>query len=203
MGRRRGLGSTRQRHQHRHQYRHQRQRQHQHRRRPDGSRPLVTDRNWAGDLRAAVSCSVALGALLLLIDLARHALDAPRAGCWAGIALLLFVVLFPPRVRAGDGWLAVRGLLRERRVRTDVLTLVRSADGMAPRLILRDAGGRRVELDPKVLAANPLLWHLLDTGARRSMAHGFLRDGAAELRALADRIDGEAAERLLREAGLD
>ncbi|MEV0281761.1 hypothetical protein AB0I22_35980 [Streptomyces sp. NPDC050610] len=193
MGRRRELGSTR-----------------QHRGRAQRTAPpgrsggvLVTDRCWAGDLRAAVYCSGALGALLILIDLGRGGLDAARAGCWAGIALLLFVVLFPPRVRAGDGWLAVRGLLRERLVRTDVLTLVRSADGMAPRLILRDAGGRRVELDPKVLASNPLLWHLLDTGARRSAAHGFLLEGAAELRALTDRIDGEGARRLLQAAGVE
>ncbi|WP_329582571.1 hypothetical protein [Streptomyces sp. NBC_01361] len=60
-----------------------------------------------------------------------------RAGIWLTLAAAVFTVLLPPRVTAGvalgcalavcgmatlvDGWLAVDGLVRLRRVRTDAL----------------------------------------------------------------------------------
>ncbi len=116
---------------------------------------------------------------------------------------MLVAVLRPARVTAGDGWLASRGLLRERRVRTDLLTRVRHVDGVAPRIVLRDVGGGRVELDPRVLRANPLLWHQLDTGARRALDRGLLREGAAVLEALRQRVDGEGAREILRASGVE
>ncbi|MBC2874104.1 hypothetical protein H7K43_03345 [Streptomyces sp. TYQ1024] len=133
----------------------------------------------------------------------RGELDAPRACSWAALGTLLVAVLRPPRVTAGDGWLASRGLLRERRVRTDLLTRVRQSDGVAPRLVLRDVGGGRVEVDPRVLRTNPLLWHELETGARKALARGLLREGAPVLAALASRIDGDGVRGILRASGLE
>ncbi|WP_052424851.1 hypothetical protein [Streptomyces fulvoviolaceus] len=69
---------------------------------------------------------------------------------------------------AADGGLDARGLLTQRGVRTDRLVAVRMAEGAAQRLVLSDTSGGRVELDPRVLAADPLLWHRLEQGARRS-----------------------------------
>ncbi|MFH8367629.1 hypothetical protein [Streptomyces sp. NPDC018031] len=97
--------------------------------------------------------------------------------------------------------LASRGMFRERLVRTDLLTSVSRPEGVAPRLVLRDVLGHRVELDPEVLAANPLLWHELDRGARLSRRRGLLRCGAAVLAAVGDRVDGDGARRLLGTAG--
>ncbi|MEU1824402.1 hypothetical protein ABZ502_18495 [Streptomyces abikoensis] len=166
-------------------------------------RVLARDRGWRREAHSAWLCGLALGGALLLADVARGSVTWPRGGCWAVIGVTLVAVLWPPRVTAGANWLAVRGLLREHRVRTDLLTSVRRSDGMSPRLVLRDVAGNRVEFDPKVLAANPLLWHHLDTGARRARESGLLREGAMPLGALADRIDGEGARTLLRSAGLE
>ncbi|MFI1968036.1 hypothetical protein [Streptomyces cinnamoneus] len=171
--------------------------------RPPADRVLAFDRGWRREARSAWWCGTALGGALLLVDLARGGLDWPRGCAWTVLGAALVAILWPPRVTAGENWLSARGLLREQRVRTDLLTRVRRADGMAPRLILRDVGGGRVELDPRVLADNPLLWHRLDTGVRRSRASGLLRDGTAPLTALAERVDGEGARRLLKSAGLD
>ncbi|MFD0384005.1 hypothetical protein ACFQ2B_22010 [Streptomyces stramineus] len=63
--------------------------------------------------------------------------------------------------------------------------------------------GRRQGRDrPRGARRQPLLWHQLDTGARRSRESGLLREGAAHLAALAERVDGEGARRLLESAGL-
>ena len=70
---------------------------------------VVTDRRWASDLRAAVFCSAALFALIMLVDFAGGTLSAVRTGLWAGLGALLYVILHPARVSAGPGWLAVRG----------------------------------------------------------------------------------------------
>ncbi|MFF4155875.1 hypothetical protein [Streptomyces sp. NPDC001678] len=166
-------------------------------------RVLALDLGWRREARSAWLCGLGLGGALLLADVARGSVNWPRGGCWAAIGVTLVAVLWPARVTAGENWLAVRGLLRERRVRTDLLTRVRRSDGMSPRLVLRDVGGNRVEFDPKVLTANPLIWHHLDTGVRRARETGLLREGAMPLGALADRIDGEGARRLLRSAGLE
>ncbi|MFF4949962.1 hypothetical protein ACWC2K_01455 [Streptomyces chattanoogensis] len=167
-----------------------------------GGRPYAHDRTWRTELRAALCCTAGLLALMLFVDVANGALTPLRLLCWTAVALVLLAVLFPPRVTAGEHRLVCRGLLRTHRVRTDLLVVVRRSDGMAPRLVLRDALGGRVELDPKVLTANPLLWHHLDQGVRRSRSRGLLRCGAAPLQALADRIDGEGARAVFEASGL-
>ncbi len=91
-----------------------------------------------------------------------------------------------------------RGPVRTRRVHTDLLVAVRGEGGPAPRLVLRDALGGRVVLDPAVLTGNPVLWHRLDQGVRRSSERGVLHCAAAPLRTLADRIDGGGARAVFR-----
>ncbi|MFF4736524.1 hypothetical protein ACFY2W_11610 [Streptomyces sp. NPDC001262] len=177
------------------------QARHVHGRSPGAAVPAC-DRGWRREARAAWWFGLGLGAVLVLADLARGSLDWPRGGCWAALAGTLVAVLRPARITAGDDWLAARGLWREHHVRTDLLTQVHRADGVAPRLVLRDVTGGRVEVDPRVLEANPLLWHRLDTGARRARARGLLR-GATPLTDVAERVDGEGARALLRASGLD
>ncbi|MCP3819303.1 hypothetical protein NLX86_14685 [Streptomyces sp. A3M-1-3] len=162
----------------------------------------ASDDGWAADLKAAAGCATLLLALLLLIDGASGGLTAPRAVLWAALAVLLFVLLLPARVTAGEGWLASRGLLRERRVCTDRLVAVRWSDGVAQRLVLRDVDGARVEVDPRVLVANPHLWRLLDAGARSSLGRGTLLCGATALKQLSRRIDGETAQSVFKISGL-
>ncbi|MET7512541.1 hypothetical protein ABZS88_03500 [Streptomyces sp. NPDC005480] len=164
---------------------------------------VVRDRRWAADLRAAVFCALAVFCLILVIDTANGTLSAARAGLWAGLSALLHAVLHPPLVSAGPGWLAVRGVWGTRRVCTDLLTSVRHSDGVTPRLILRDALGGRVELDPKVLTDNPVVWHRLETGARRARASGLLRCGTPVVDRLAARIDGDAARAVFEASELD
>ncbi|KPC60971.1 hypothetical protein [Streptomyces chattanoogensis] len=106
------------------------------------------------------------------------------------------------RVAAGDGWLAVRGLMGERRVRTDALVSVRRCGSIAAHLVLRDEHGQWLELDLHVLDANPLIRHLLDTGGHRSMERGTLRHGEDVLRELAERSDGQEARAILHASGL-
>ncbi|MBP2402776.1 hypothetical protein [Streptomyces syringium] len=168
--------------------------------RPSAGGVLAWDRGWRREARSAWLCGLALAGVLTAIDLGRGGLDGPRGCFWAALGATLVLVLRPARITAGDGWLASSGLLRERRVRTDLLTRVRREDGMTPRLVLRDIKGGRVELAPQVLADNPLLWHHLDTGARRARERGVLVEGAGVLTALAERIDGEGARRLLSSA---
>ncbi|MFE4669201.1 hypothetical protein ACFRI7_28870 [Streptomyces sp. NPDC056716] len=165
--------------------------------------PVVHDRRWRRDLHGAVRCSAALLALLLVTDGLAGTLDAGRALLWAGLAALLFAVLLPARISAGDGWLASRTLLDTHRIHTDLLVSVRCRDGIARRLILRDALGNRLELDPRVLIANPALWYLLDTGARRSEAAGVLRCGRTALRRASARIEEETARTVFRVSDLD
>ncbi|MEV8476739.1 hypothetical protein [Streptomyces sp. NPDC051173] len=170
---------------------------------PPGGAVLAHDRNWRREARAAWYSGVALTGALTGIDLARGAFDGLRGCCWAALGALLLAVLMPQRVTAGDGWLATRGLLRERRVRTDLLTRVWRSDGITPRLVLRDVGGGRVELDPEVLVDNPLLWHHLEAGVRRARADGLLREPATPLTCVGRRVDEEVARVLLKEAGLE
>ncbi|MGW9137220.1 hypothetical protein [Streptomyces sp. NPDC055681] len=154
---------------------------------------VTYDRRWAGDLHSAIRCSAVLLSLLLLVDWGADSLTIVRGTLWAGLAVLLFVVLYPARVTAGEGWLASRGLLRERRVRTDMLVSVRWLDGISQRLRLRDAFGGRVEIKPQVLLNNPDLWHRLDEDARKSDASGSLTCGTTALRQISKRIDRETA----------
>ncbi|MGR6968082.1 hypothetical protein ACU639_00355 [Streptomyces cynarae] len=148
----------------------------------DTSGDAAHDLRWARDVKDSVRCAGALLVLLLLIDWASGRLALWRGVLWLALALLLFLVLYPARVSAGDGWLVSRRLLRERRVRTELLVSVRRLDGVSQRLLLRDALGGRVEIDPEVLVRNPWLWYRLDEGARKSAADGLLLCGETALR---------------------
>lgn len=160
------------------------------------------DRRWARDLVDSVRCAAVLLGLLLLVDRGGGSLTPWRAVLWSTLAVLLFVLLCPPRVSVGEGWLASRRLLRTRRLRTDLLVSVRCLDGIAPRLLLRDALGTRVELDPQVLVANPDLWHRLSEDARKSETLGLLTCGTTALRQVSDRIDRETAATVFKVSGL-
>ncbi|MFG2886538.1 hypothetical protein ACGFYV_30260 [Streptomyces sp. NPDC048297] len=170
--------------------------------RPNGSGAVVSDQHWAADLRTAVGCAAGLLGMLVCVDWAAGSLSWWRCALWLALALVLFLVLFPARVCAGDGWLASRRLLRGHRVRTDLLVVARPLGGVSQRLVLRDSLGARVEIDPEVLVGNPGLWYRLDEGARRSEAAGTLRSGNTALRRLAARIDRETALAVFRTSGL-
>jgi hypothetical protein len=154
-----------------------------------------------GGARRAATCLAGglLGALSAL-DWAVGQLTWARALCWTALGLACFWVLLPPRVVAGEGWLEVRGPLRARRLRTDQLTAVHWFRGVSSYVVLRDLDGVRVELDPRVLTENPLLWHALESGARRARRQGTLRTGGDVLDALADRIDRDALRTVLKQA---
>ncbi|MCB5908875.1 hypothetical protein [Streptomyces pinistramenti] len=165
-------------------------------------RTTAVDRHWRADARHALQYSLAFVGPLMLLDWGAGGLTLPRAGLWAALGILVLAVFLPSRVTAGDGWLAVRGLVRERRVRTDALVVVRCCGRTAVHLVLRDTDGQWLEVDLRVLDANPLIWHLLDAGARRSAERGTLCHGADVLRKLADRIDGREAHAVLKASGL-
>ena len=172
-----------------------------------GGRPLpppraFCDRRWAADLRSAIGCAASFLALLVLVDEGAGTLTPGRVALWTGLALLLFLALFPPRVTAGEGWLAVRGLLRTRRVRTDRLVSARSVGSVSRRLVFRDAAGGRVELAPQILVANPPLWRRLDTDIRTAAAKGHLPEHPSALRELSERIDRETAWAVFKISGL-
>ncbi|MCT9083897.1 hypothetical protein [Streptomyces fulvoviolaceus] len=160
------------------------------------------DRHWRGSARLAVGCALAFGTLAVLVDWDAGTLTTPRAALWLALSVAVFAVLLPQRVTAGHGWLMVRGPLRRHAVRTDALVSVWQYDEVSTRLVLRDTYGHRLELDSRILAANPLLWHDLDTGVRRSRERGTLRQGDDVLRRLTEQIDGETAQAVLRASGL-
>ncbi|MFJ3641060.1 hypothetical protein ACIPRD_15045 [Streptomyces sp. NPDC090108] len=168
-----------------------------------GPGAVVHDRDWPRSLRSSARCAAGLLGMLLLIDRAAGTLSGWRCVLWVTLALLLFLVLLPARVSAGEGWLAARRPLRTRRVRTDMLVAARPLEGVCPRLILRDAFGVRVEIDPDVLIRNPELWYRLDEGIRRSEAAGTLLSGTTALHRLARRVDRETALTVFRSSGLE
>ncbi|MEH0574622.1 MULTISPECIES: hypothetical protein [Streptomyces] len=161
------------------------------------------DLRWAKDVRDSIRCAGALFAVLLLVDWGTDRFTLRRGALWLTLSLLLLLVLYPARVSAGEGWLASRRLLRERRVRTDLLVSVRCLDGVSQRLVLRDAFGGRVEIDPEVLVKNPHVWLRLDAGAQKSAAGGTLLCGATALRRLSRRIDRETAHAVFKASGLE
>ncbi|MGP4052700.1 hypothetical protein [Streptomyces sp. 2A115] len=162
----------------------------------------IHDRYWARELRSAVLCGVLLFGALVLLDWGLVRFTAVRAGWWAVLAVLLLIILTPPRVSAADGGLDARGLVTHRRVRTDRLVTVRMSEGVSQRVILTDTSGGRLMLDLRVLIANPLLWHQLDQGARRSLERGTLRCGMPVLERLGRRIDGELCRAVLRASSM-
>ncbi|MGW7210409.1 hypothetical protein [Streptomyces sp. NPDC054837] len=163
----------------------------------------TNDPEWTQELWSAARCAGVLLALLLLFDWGSDRLTLWRAVLWCALAGLLFVVVFPARVSAGGNWLATRRLVREHRVRTDLLVSVRCLDGISPRLLMRDSLGGRVELDPEVLVRHPQLWLRLEAGARKAAADGSLLCGATTLQHISRRVDGEAARAVLRASGLE
>ena len=175
-------------------------RAHAYRRRPAEA---VHDRLWAGDLRGAIRCSGALLGFLLLLDWLTDDLTPGRTALWTALAVLLFAVLFPPGVTAGPGRLASCGLLRRRCVRTDHLVSVRCLDGVGQRLVLRDAFGGRVRIDPRVLVVNPLLWHRVEEDARVAADRGLLLCDGTALRRLSERIDRETTRAVFKLSGLE
>ncbi|MFI6875695.1 hypothetical protein ACIBL6_19885 [Streptomyces sp. NPDC050400] len=153
-------------------------------------------------MRSAVLCACLLCGALLLIDAAAGSLAVWRIALWGGLGALLFVVLAPARVSAGDGWLVSRGLLRERRVRTDRLVSVRWREGVSRCLVLRDDTGVRVEVDPEVLVANPPLWRYVDEGARASVERGLLLCGSTALQQVSRRVESELARTVFKVSGM-
>ncbi|MCT7353068.1 hypothetical protein N4P33_12910 [Streptomyces sp. 15-116A] len=158
---------------------------------------------WVRELRSAVRCAGVLLALLLLVDWGAGRITPWRAVLWCALAGLLFVTLYPQRVCARENLLVTRGLLRAHRVRTDLLVSVRCMDGVSQRLLLRDALGGRVEIDPRVLVRHPRLWFYVDRGTRKAAADGRLLCGVTALRSIARRIDREAAHAVFRSSGLE
>ncbi|MDF3142812.1 MULTISPECIES: hypothetical protein [unclassified Streptomyces] len=171
--------------------------------RPDRSGEAADDPEWTRELWSTVRCAGVLLALLLLVDWGSGRITPWRAALWCVLAGLLFVVLYPARVSAGGNWLASRRLVREHRVRTDLLVSVRCLDGISERILLRDALGGRVEIDPEVLVRNPQLWLRLDEGARKAAADGSLLCGATALRCVAQRVHRETARAVFQASGLE
>ncbi|WKX13899.1 hypothetical protein [Streptomyces sp. NL15-2K] len=164
---------------------------------------VAYDHLWAADLRSSIHCSAVLLSLLLVIDWVAGSCTLWRGALWAALAVVFFLVLFPPRVAAGEGWLASRGLLRERRIHTGHLVSVRCLDGVGQRLVLRDTFGGRLEIDPRVLIANPPLWHRLNEDAHVSANRGSLTCGTITLLRLSQRIDRETARTVFKVSGLE
>ncbi|MFF4836448.1 hypothetical protein [Streptomyces sp. NPDC001315] len=163
---------------------------------PDG------DRHWRKRAWLAVACALVFCGLTFLVDWDAGTLTPARAVLWLAMAAAVLTVLLPQRVSAGPGWLAIRGPVRGHMVRTDALTDIRQYPGVSGHLVLRDTQGHRLELDPRVLVANPLLWHDLDTGARRSRERGTLWEGTEVLERLGREIDDATARAVLRESGI-
>ncbi|MGR6968754.1 hypothetical protein ACU639_03950 [Streptomyces cynarae] len=159
---------------------------------------VVYDHGWARELYSSVRCAVAL-----LIDWASGGATVWRAVLWCALSLLLFLVLCPRRVFAGEGRLASRGLLRTRRVRTDLLVSVHRVEGVSRRLMLRDACGGQVEIDPRVLEENPALWYRLRDDVCTPAAHSLLLSDTTALHDLERRIDRETAPAVFRVSGLE
>jgi hypothetical protein len=163
----------------------------------------VRDDRWPSEARVAGGCAALLFGLLLAVDAAAGALSTAHVAAWCFLAVLLFVVMLPRRIRAGEGWVASRGLLREQRIRTDRLVSVRWPEGVGRRLVLRDADGGRVELDPRALLASPQLWHRVETDAMACLDAGTLLYGADTLRRVSERLDRDTARTVFRASGLD
>ncbi|MBP2064314.1 hypothetical protein [Streptomyces iranensis] len=168
-------------------------------------RPARTPRGRRrrADARWAVWLALAFAGVTTVLDWASGGLTVARADLWALLAVAAFTALRPPRVTAGGGRLTVRGLVRVRRVRIDALVGVWRDGRIATHLLLWDVYGHRVTLDLGVLVADPLLWHELDTGARRSLEAGTLRHGAEILRLLGRNLDDTATRGILGASGLE
>ena len=171
------------------------------------SRPgaRVSDPRWAAQARWAAGAAAFLLVSLLVVDHLYDRLTWQRAALWAGLSLLLCLVLVPPRVTGGPGWLASRDVWGERRVRTDRLVALYWPQGAActaGRIVLRDAEGTRLEVDLAVLTASPGVWLRLEEGARLAQRAGTLVRGAPVLARLAHQVEEEAARAVFTTSGL-
>ncbi|WP_407835813.1 hypothetical protein ACE1OC_03895 [Streptomyces sp. DSM 116496] len=164
--------------------------------------PGAWNGEWAADARAAAGIALGFPLLLVGVDTAAGSISGTRALLWTGLGLVLFAVLWPAKVSAVPGLLTTRGLVRRHHVHTDRLASVNWHDGIAQRLLLEDTDGNRAEVDPRVFAANPPLWHLLDRDIRTSLSHGTMRDGQQALRRLSRTIDREASRTVFKVSGL-
>ncbi|MFG3256982.1 hypothetical protein [Streptomyces sp. NPDC048172] len=163
------------------------------------------DGRWAAEVRWVSAGTALLLSTLVAVDSLYGRLTWQRGALWAALAALLFVVLVPPRVTAGAGWLASRGVLGERRVRTDRLVALHWPElrgGTVRPVVLRDEEGTRLELDVQVLTAAPAVWLLLEEGARASLRHGTLVQGSRALERLALRVEEETARAVFHASGL-
>jgi hypothetical protein len=167
------------------------------------SEPTASDRHWTRHRDSTLACAAVLLTTLVLVDWAAGTLAYWRGVLWLTLAALLLLVLCPPRVTAGPGWLETRFLLRTRRLRTDLLVSVRCHGGVAQRVVLRDTFDECVELDPRVLVDNPDLWHHLDAGAHHSETAGTLLCGRTALHRLVRHVDHETALAVFRVSGLE
>ncbi|MBY8879998.1 hypothetical protein [Actinacidiphila acidipaludis] len=161
----------------------------------------VRARGRRGDRRWAIGCACAVLAMAMAAEADTGELGVLHALATCAVALVVAALLWPAKVTAGEGWLSVRGVLRTRRVRTDALVAVLLVGEIAAGLVLRDVHGGHAEIDPEVVVADPLLWHLLDTGVRRSLERGTLRTGRRVVAGLGRRVDDEAGA-ILRASGM-
>ncbi|MEV0126287.1 hypothetical protein AB0I16_32885 [Streptomyces sp. NPDC050703] len=155
------------------------------------------DGNRAQGTAYAVGIAAALPVLLMGVDAVATSITAARAVLWAAFGVVLFAILWPTRVTAAAGLLTSHGLVRSHHVHLGLLTSVAWHDGVSQRVILRDTEGNRLEFDPRLLVADPLLWHALRTGARTSADRGTLTTGRAALRQLSLRVERELARAVL------
>ncbi|WP_328537649.1 hypothetical protein [Streptomyces sp. NBC_00344] len=162
----------------------------------------AADARRATDARSAIVISALFPLLLFAVDAVAGTAAGYRTLLWAALGVILFAVLWPTHVTATPGFLVSRGLVHRHHVHTDQLISVSWLNGVAQRLILRDTHGNRLELDPRVLVANPPLWQILDTGARTSIARGTLTTGRLPLQQLSLRIDRELARGVFTVSGL-
>ncbi|MFE0463081.1 hypothetical protein ACFW1A_27885 [Kitasatospora sp. NPDC058965] len=163
---------------------------------------VVADRHWSGAARSAAVGAVLLPAAALLLDWGSGELTLLRAAVWLLLGGAVYAVARPARVVVGEGRLEVRGLVGRRVVHTDALVTARVSGSIAVHLILHDVHGHWAEVDLRVLAANPLLWHRLESDARRAQERGTLRSGADVLAELGARLSGEQARAVFRSSGL-
>ncbi|MFE3186771.1 hypothetical protein ACFXKR_38865 [Streptomyces violascens] len=165
--------------------------------------PVAYDITWPGEARSAVGYATLLFVLLAAVDEAAGTLTDVRAALWLLLGVLLFTVLWPARVSAAPGLLLSRGLWRHSMVRTNRLVSVRWSNGVAQRLVLRDADGNRAEIDPRVLVSNPPLWAVVDADARTSIEQGTLCCGETALRQIQARVDRETARTVFKVSGIE
>ncbi|MFD5327318.1 hypothetical protein [Streptomyces sp. NPDC127092] len=164
---------------------------------------VLSDVGWPGEARTAVGCAVMLLLMSLIVDAGTHGLAVLRTAAFITLASVLLVILLPARVTAASDLLIVQGLWVARTVRIDRLSCVAwPSGGTSHRVILRDAEGGRVEVDLRVLSANPAIWLRLEAGARASVRRGTLSRDTSDLARLSLYIHAETARSVLKASGL-